>query len=612
MTTQNDNGDRPKNLAWTMPNRPTYKDSNSMSLDQIEMISILIVDDSEIIREGLKSLLGYEADFEIVATTDNSKTAIALIEKLQPDIALVNLELPELDGISTTRIIKERFPQTKVIVLSSHDNYYYFLKSLEAGARSYLVKQMETSEIQETIRTVYRGYIRLESQLLEPLLTAAMAAKSEAELTATIEPQESALTASSNDSEIVEYEEEQVLIPQKPAKSRFLVWTVVAFTSLSISIIAFAIAKLLPSISAQLSSPPPTPPSPPAAKAIPEPTAVSALGRLEPEGEVVQVSASSASEAAKVEQLLVKQGDKVRQGQAIAILDSYSPRQAALEKAKTDVQIAQANLAKVKAGAKTGDINAQKEAIARLQAELEGQTSAQTATIDRLKAELNNANVEYRRHLQLYQEGAISASELDTRRLRVDTVKEQLNEAEETLNRLTNTIEVQRNEAEAKLASISEVRTVDVQVAQAELNQAIANVKQAQADLNLASVVSPINGQVLQINVRPGEVISDEGIAAIGQTNQMYVVAEVYETDIERVKVGQKAAITGAAFSQKLSGKVTQIGLEVDRQNVFNADPLVNTDNKVIEVKIRLDPKSSTQVAGLSNLQVQTVIHLNQ
>jgi HlyD family secretion protein len=605
MTTQNNNGDRPKDLAWTTPNPPTYQDSNSMSLDQIEMISILIVDDSEIIREGLKSLLGYEADFEIVATTDNSKTAIALIEKIQPDIALVDIELPELDGISTTRIIKERFPQTKVIILSSHDDDYYFLKSLEAGAKSYLVKQMQTSEIQETIRSVYRGYIRLESQLLEPLLTAAMAAKSEAELTATIEPQESALTASSNDSEILEYEEEQVLIPQNPAKSRFLVWTVVIFTTLSI--IAFALAKLLPSISAQLSTPPPTPP--PAAKAIPEPTAVSALGRLEPEGEVVQVSASSASEAAKVEQLLVKQGDKVRQGQAIAILDSYSPRQAALEKAKTDVQIAQANLAKVKAGAKTGDINAQKEAIARLQAELKGQTSTQTATIDRLKAELDNANVEYRRHLQLYQDGAISASELDTRRLRVDTVKEQLNEAEETLNRITNTIEVQRNEAEAKLASISEVRTVDVQVAQAELNQAIANVKQAQADLNLASVVAPINGQVLKVNVRPGEVISDEGIAAIGQTNQMYVVAEVYETDIERVKVGKKATITGAAFSKKLSGKVTQIGLEVDRQNVFNADPLVNTDNKVIEVKIRLDPKSSTQVANLSNLQVQTIIH---
>ncbi|MGL6342478.1 MAG: ABC exporter membrane fusion protein, partial [Waterburya sp.] len=340
------------------------------------------------------------------------------------------------------------------------------------------------------------------------------------------------------------------------------------------------------------------------------PTAVSALGRIEPEGEVIQVSASSAAEASKVEQLLVERGDQVRKGQTIAILDSNSPRQAALQRAKTDVQIAQANLARIKAGAKTGDINAQQEAIARLEAELDGQISAQQATISRLQAQLNNAEVEYRRHAQLYRDGAISASELDTRRLRVDTVKEQLNEARETLNRTTNTIEVQRNEAKARLASISEVRSVDVQVAQAELNQAIASVKQAQANLDLASVEAPIDGQILKVNVRPGEVISDEGIVAIGQTNQMYVVAEVYETDIERVKVGQKATITGSAFSNKLSGKVTQVGLEVDRQDVFNADPLVNTDNNVIEVKIRLDPQSSDRVANLSNLQVETVIHL--
>ena len=225
-----------------------------------------------------------------------------------------------------------------------------------------------------------------------------------------------------------------------------------------------------------------------------------------------------------------------------------------------------------------------------------------------MKAELSNAEVEDRRHLQLYEDGAISASELDTKRLRVDTVKEQLNEANETLNRTANTIEVERNEAEAKLASITEVRSVDVKVAQAESEQAIATVKQAQADLNLASVLAPINGQVLKVNVRPGEVIGNNGIAAIGQTSQMYVVAEVYETDIERVKVGQKATITGAVFSEQLSGKVTQIGLEVDRQNVFNSDPLVDTDNKVVEVKIRLDPKSSAQVASLSNLQVQTVL----
>lgn len=121
---------------------------------------------------------------------------------------------------------------------------------------------------------------------------------------------------------------------------------------------------------------------------------------------------------------------------------------------------------------------------------------------------------------------------------------------------------------------------------------------------------SPIDGQVLTLNVRPGEVVVDRGIMAIGQTDQMYVVAEVYETDVEKVRLGQKAIITGKAFSQKLQGKVSQIGLEVKQQNVFESDPLVNTDNKVVEVKIRLDPESSQKVTTLSNLQVQVVIVL--
>lgn len=352
-------------------------------------------------------------------------------------------------------------------------------------------------------------------------------------------------------------------------------------------------------------NPEPTLPPP-----IPTIKAVAALGRLEPQGEITRLSAPASLEGTRIEQILIKEGDKIQQGQVVAILDSRDRRIAALEKAKTDVKVARANLAIVKAGAKTGDINAQQEKISRLEAELNGQINAQRATIARLKAELRNAELENTRYQQLYQEGAIAESEADNKRLRVETTQELLNEANAALERTIETLQIQRSEAQATLNSIAEVRPVDVQLAQAELDRAIASAKQAEEDLAQTYIKAPTSGQILKVHVRAGEVIGTQGIAEIGQTSQMNVIAQVYETDIAKVKPGQKVVITGAAFPGKLAGEVSKIGLQVNKQNVFDNDPLVNTDNKVVEATIRLDEESSQQVAGFSNLQVKVVILL--
>jgi HlyD family secretion protein len=90
----------------------------------------------------------------------------------------------------------------------------------------------------------------------------------------------------------------------------------------------------------------------------------------------------------------------------------------------------------------------------------------------------------------------------------------------------------------------------------------------------------------------------------------MVAVAEVYQTDISKVQLGQQAEITSQAFSGEIRGKVSQIGLQVNCQNVFSNQPGENMDRRVIEVKIRLNPESSKRVAGLTNLQVQTAIKL--
>ncbi|MFN5988929.1 MAG: HlyD family secretion protein, partial [Dolichospermum sp.] len=269
---------------------------------------------------------------------------------------------------------------------------------------------------------------------------------------------------------------------------------------------------------------------------IPTITAVAALGRLEPQGEVIRLSAPNSQTGIRVNQLLVKKGEKIRQGQVVAILDNYIPNLAALEKAKRQVEVSRANLQQVKAGAKLGDIFAQKAAISRLEAELRGSFFTQKATIARLKAELKNSQTENKRYQKLYQNGAISASDADTKRLRRDTVQQQLNEANASLKRTIETLQKQLTESKARLNSIAEIRPTDVQVAQANLQSAKASVQQAQAELNLSYIRSPINGQVLKINTWPGEIIDNKGILELGQTQQMYVVAEVYETDITKVR----------------------------------------------------------------------------
>ncbi len=346
-------------------------------------------------------------------------------------------------------------------------------------------------------------------------------------------------------------------------------------------------------------------------KTAPAIVKVTGLGRLEPQGEVIHLSAPSALEASRVTQLMVQEGDKVRKGQVVAILDSYETRLSALNQAKEDVKLTQAQLAKVKAGAQAGDIAAQKAAIARLEAQLRGEVAAQQATIARLQAQLSNAQVEHRRYQDLYTEGAVSASMNDTKRLPVDTYQKQIEEAKATLTRTVETLQKQIQEGKSTLSRIMEVRPVDVQVAQAQVDKAIAAVANAQAQLNLTYVRAPKDSQILKIHSRLGEIVGEKGIADLGQTDQMYAVAEIYETDIGKVHKGQRATITSDAFAEKLQGTVDHIGLQVKKQTSFNPNPLADTDQKVVEVKVRLDrPVGGKKLTTLTNLQVRVAIHL--
>ncbi len=118
-------------------------------------------------------MLSLESDFEIVGTADNGEVAIQQVEQLQPDVVLMDLRMPVMNGKEATRIITQRFPAVKVLVLTTYDDDVDVQDSMRAGAKGYLLKDMPSEELAESIRFVARGYTQMAPGLMEKMITSA-------------------------------------------------------------------------------------------------------------------------------------------------------------------------------------------------------------------------------------------------------------------------------------------------------------------------------------------------------------------------------------------------------------------------------------------------------
>lgn len=134
------------------------------------MIRILIVDDQHIIRQGVKSMLECSPDLQVISEAENGQKAIDQIAILHPDIVLMDIRMPVMDGVAATQIISQSYPQTKVIVLTTFDDDEYVSQAIRLGAKGYLLKDTEPDEIASAIRAVYKGHTQLGPGLLEKVL----------------------------------------------------------------------------------------------------------------------------------------------------------------------------------------------------------------------------------------------------------------------------------------------------------------------------------------------------------------------------------------------------------------------------------------------------------
>src|SRR5437764_5355650 len=164
--TPNQNG---KDMVNTQPDQPaTGNASENESINR--QIRVILADDHALVREGTRRLLEAESDVEVVAEAASGEEAVEAVQRLHPDIAIIDIAMPGIGGIQATREIKSYCPETAVLILSAYDDEPYLIALLEAGAAGFLLKNVHGQELINAIRAVSRGESVLQSSLTEKML----------------------------------------------------------------------------------------------------------------------------------------------------------------------------------------------------------------------------------------------------------------------------------------------------------------------------------------------------------------------------------------------------------------------------------------------------------
>lgn len=279
------------------------------------------------------------------------------------------------------------------------------------------------------------------------------------------------------------------------------------------------------------------------------PRQVSAQGRIEPLGGISQVSVPSSLSNDRVREILVKEGQEVRKGQPLAVLESIDTLESSVRKSAAEIRVAESKLA------------------------------AQDSVIARYKADLGQASAEARRAEQLFAAGATSANRVEK-------------------------LQADESSAKAQLAEAIATKATLVE----DLRSSRASLDKDKTERAKATVLAPFSGTVFKVHARPGDKVGEDGLLEMGDSSRMGVIAEVYQSDRPMIALGQKASLSADGFKgRKVEGQVVEIAREVSRQTVFSGQAGENLDRRVLEVKIGLTPQESALASHLNYLQVNVL-----
>jgi HlyD family secretion protein len=295
---------------------------------------------------------------------------------------------------------------------------------------------------------------------------------------------------------------------------------------------------------------------------------VACLGQIVPGERMIRLTAPA---GAIIGELRVQRGAQVSKEDVIAVLRDAPVYQAQLDRAKQQVALAEADLKRVRAGERPELIQAQQALIVAHQSESKFQEN-RIARYDKL---------------------------LESQHVARDQYDELLSQHETLLAKI-------RRE-QSVLESFRTSRPEDVAKAEAAVRLAEAQAAEAAASLELQYIRAPSAGEILEVLAWPGESVTAGGaIVSLGDTQNMRVLAEVYESDLSRVKVGQRALIRGQAFQGEFGGEVVEIQKFVESSRIFPLEPSAYVDRRVVVVRIR--PDDPPALAALSHAQVIVTI----
>lgn len=310
----------------------------------------------------------------------------------------------------------------------------------------------------------------------------------------------------------------------------------------------------------------------PAATTPAAPVGVGALGRVEPASRIRRLTQPGGMAVTRLDRLLVNEGDEVTEGQLLAEFADAAQKDAAVAQAEAAVAEYRASLDRIRAAGRPSEI------------------AAQRARIAALAAQFDLAEREAERSERLVPTGAGAVAVAD--RARAGAVR----------------LAAERTQAEADLDGLLSSRPEDIALAEARLAAAQAALAKARADAELSRVRAPFAGTILRIIARPGDQVGNDGLMEIGDLSRMDVVADVYETDLARLRVGAPAEIVVPGEAHRFTATLREIGWTVRRTTQGNTDPVAAVDSRTVEVRLTLDEAASAVLRRRSNMQVQVAI----
>lgn len=314
------------------------------------------------------------------------------------------------------------------------------------------------------------------------------------------------------------------------------------------------------------------PPPPPVIAAPALPLGVGALGRIEPASRIRKLNQPGGMAVTRLARVFVTEGELVSEGQLLAEFADAEMKDAAARQAEANLAELRAALARVREAGRASEVAAQRARIAAL-----------TAQEEIARRDANRTD-------RLVPSGAGSEAAAERNRF------------------LLLRLSAERAQAEAELQTLSTPREEDLRLAEARVAGAEAAHAKARADAELARVRAPIAGTILRIFARPGDQVGQDGLMELADLARMDVVADVFETDLGRLRPGMTAEILIPGERQRIAATLREIGWQVRRTTQAGTDPVAAVDGRTVEVRLTLSDEGAALLRRRTGMQVQVAI----